>query len=850
VDSEKPSTGHKRTAVVFGSAVVTTGITLAVGAALALLAAHYLLAEAFAVLLPDAQRSWWIPAAGLLLLVIATVGHRTGHLRLTAAVAVAVMALGAMALLQTNTGIGTDPLRVRLPTNVLGRWVASERLTQTTAVLFLYLACPFLAAPWIRHSSQRAVALTTAGIVAVLGAGSCLVGELVTIFGLTGFNPLQGLGVSTGLGFLGVGAAMVGTGVRHRATPGPEDSTFDSRAAGPIVGLALAALLSATLIAFQWADGERAAHVRARFETAAGDIVDDIGERMPTYVMVLRGGADFLERTAQISRRDWSAYIRSLRVVSTFPGLVGIGYVAYVPNSETAAHLAQMQEQWSADYKIFPRTGRADHAPVVLLEPITDQNRQAIGFDHLSEASRRTAIYAVRDSGEPSVSGTLVISLNVAKPPQFGFLMYMPVYAHGRERTTEAQRRKAFAGAVFAPFRFDELLHGILLDRYKGVRVRVLDGDPDLGARMVFDSQREADGSLWQSVPFDTLPVGVLMLGHRWTVLATPQRAFVAAEPGVSAWILLGAGTLISLLFAAGIWQLFAVQSRERSLAEAQGLNSEIESRLKAEQDLQATREETRQRVEALNQELVKRATALEVANRDLGAFSYSVSHDLKQPVSAIAAFASLALEESPSGMNPHVQELVTRIEASSYRMSEIIDGLLDLSSVAQRELRSEAVDLGNLAQETIKELRAANPGRNVEVVIAAGLTTSGDPILLRVLVNNLIGNAWKYSGKTLNARIEMGAADTPRGRAYFVNDNGAGFAMAKADRLFTVFHRLHAASDFPGTGIGLATVYRIVDRHGGQIWAESQPGQGAHFYFTLNAAGSAPPGQATDRTS
>ena len=228
---------------------------------------------------------------------------------------------------------------------------------------------------------------------------------------------------------------------------------------------------------------------------------------------------------------------------------------------------------------------------------------------------------------------------------------------------------------------------------------------------------------------------------------------------------------------------------------------------------------------------------SLKRANRELEAFSYSVAHDLRSPLRAISGFAQVLLEDYAGGLDAEGQKLLQSILANAQRMAALIDALLLLSRLSRTELKVERVDLGALAQGTLLQLAEADPAREVDLVVECPLWADIDPHLARTLTGNLLENAWKFTSRSSDARIEVGAADTPNRPAYYIRDNGVGFDMAFADKLFNPFQRLHAESDFPGTGVGLATVQRVVERHGGKIWAESATGQGATFYFTLSGA-------------
>ncbi len=239
-----------------------------------------------------------------------------------------------------------------------------------------------------------------------------------------------------------------------------------------------------------------------------------------------------------------------------------------------------------------------------------------------------------------------------------------------------------------------------------------------------------------------------------------------------------------------------------------------------------------------LNQELetrVRSRTAeLEAAVRELEAFSYSVSHDLRAPLRAIDGFARILAEEAGPQLAPQHRDQLARIRAGAERMAILIDALIDLATVTRQPLRRQAVDLSQLAEIVIRELQGEAPERRVAVEITRDLTVVADPTLMHVLLDNLLRNAWKFTARTEDARIVFGAAREGGRMLFCVEDNGAGFDMNYAGKLFQPFQRLHAQQEFPGTGIGLATVQRIVSRHDGRVWASAEAGAGARFCFTL----------------
>lgn len=231
---------------------------------------------------------------------------------------------------------------------------------------------------------------------------------------------------------------------------------------------------------------------------------------------------------------------------------------------------------------------------------------------------------------------------------------------------------------------------------------------------------------------------------------------------------------------------------------------------------------------------LRQRQTDLEAANKELETFSYSVSHDLRAPLRSISGFSRILEEDYAACLDAQGVDYLRRVQEGGRQMSELIDALLALSRMMRAELRRQSVNLSALAETITETLRNADPQRRLEFVIAPDLVVQADTAMLRAVLENLLGNAWKFSSKVEQARIEFGATTGEDGPVFFVRDNGAGFDMQYADKLFQPFQRLHGVSEFPGAGVGLATVQRIIKRHGGRIWAESALGQGATFYFTL----------------
>lgn len=247
-------------------------------------------------------------------------------------------------------------------------------------------------------------------------------------------------------------------------------------------------------------------------------------------------------------------------------------------------------------------------------------------------------------------------------------------------------------------------------------------------------------------------------------------------------------------------------------------------------------RKETEDHIRILNEQLELRYAELSSVNKELESFSYSVSHDLRAPLRAIDGFSLALLQDCQDQLTPEGRSYLSGIRAATLRMGRLIDDLLSLARTSRCEMVREELDLSHMADDIVAQLRASDPNRKITCNIAPGLKARGDRLLVQVVLENLLGNAWKFTSKRQHGVVELSMdAGTAKDQVFYIRDNGAGFDMKYADRLFGVFQRMHAEHDFPGTGVGLATVQRIIHRHGGSIWAESAVDHGATFYFTVN---------------
>lgn len=238
-----------------------------------------------------------------------------------------------------------------------------------------------------------------------------------------------------------------------------------------------------------------------------------------------------------------------------------------------------------------------------------------------------------------------------------------------------------------------------------------------------------------------------------------------------------------------------------------------------------------------LEQRVRDRTALLEAANKELEAFSYSVSHDLRAPLRGIDGFSQALLEDYRDTLDDTAKSYLDRVRKATQHMGRLIDDMLKLSRVTRSEFHYESVDLSAMVRAIFEKLQQDDPDRTVDVIIREGVFVNGDTYLLQIAMENLAGNAWKFTGKETEPQVEFGTTVREGKITCFIRDNGVGFDMTYVDKLFGAFQRLHTSVEFPGTGIGLATVRRIINRHGGQVWAEAEAGKGATFYFTLQDA-------------
>ena len=577
----------------------------------------------------------------------------------------------------------------------------------------------------------------------------------------------------------------------------------------------LVGVLILTGLAWYYVSQNLRAQEQARFDEAVQATQRAIDRRMSAYVDAMLDVRGHFAASESVERTEFSKYVDGTDLRRRYPGVQAVGYSERIESEEKDEFESEIREEGFSDYTLLPDGERYEYFPIKYIEPSEGPNQRLFGYDTFAKRTQRAAMERARDTGLPAVSGRIALTGEEGEERTAGFLIYLPVYRDGEPQQTAPERRSALQGFVVSVFRADELLEGIFGGQADpNIDFEVFDG-ADLDAEHLL---HDDDGVLHATdvsysprfSDLTSLEVG----GRVWSLYFNSPPNFGSSwQSKLPLLVLLGGFLVSACLFG-------VVRVLDDSRARAERVGAELEE---ANREL----EETNKQLGETNQEL-------EAANKELETFSYSVSHDLRTPLRGIDGFSHMLLEDYADELDDQGRDYLQRVRTGARRMGELIDALLGLSRLTREEMRSETVDLSVMVGEISDDLRRAYPEREVEIRITPGLAVKGDARLLHVALENLLGNAWKFTGEETHAKIEFGAVRRAETLVYYVRDNGAGFDQAYSGKLFSAFQRLHGADEFEGTGIGLATVQRVVRRHGGRIWAEGEVGQGATFYFTL----------------
>lgn len=574
-------------------------------------------------------------------------------------------------------------------------------------------------------------------------------------------------------------------------------------------------LISLLLTALAWYYVRQTveAQNQVRFDETVRATRAAVDRRTDAYLDALFGARGVFLASKAVEREEWESYVGGIETESRLEGLQALGYTEYVEPDERVAYEEEARKRGMPELRpdLDPGGERSAYFPLSLVAPWDEANLTMINQDVYTDPVHKAAMERARDTGSPQATKMVYVlteptpgsTADLALRP--GFAVYLPVYAQGEPIETADERRRALRGFVVGYFRRDGLLDDVFGSGFDpAIDFEVYDGRDVESSSLLYDEDgvERAAEEAYDPLFSEKSRIGVA--GRVWSLYFATLPGFKkGTESNLPAFVL-ASGIAVSLLLFGISWMLV----RSRILAE------------RASEELgDANRE-------------------LEGTNRELEAFSYSVSHDLRAPLRTIDGFSQILQEDYEDVLDEEGMDYLGRVRAASRHMATLIDDLLDLSRVGRRPLRREPVDLSQLAAGIIEDFRASQPEREVEFVSGEDIVAWGDVSLLKVALENLLGNAWKFTAREPEARIEFGADRKPGpgflAPVYYVRDNGAGFDPAYSDKLFGAFQRLHTQDEFEGTGIGLATVARIVHRHGGRVWAEGRVGEGATFCFTL----------------
>jgi len=558
-----------------------------------------------------------------------------------------------------------------------------------------------------------------------------------------------------------------------------------------------------------------------RFDTRVVEITDAIRNRMQMYEEVLRGGVGFVNATGRIpDRRQWAEYVATLELEERWPGIQGMGLSVPVTPAERAAHVAAIRAEGFPDFDIAPDGVRDEYSSIIFLEPFDWRNQRAFGFDMWSDDLRREAMARARDTGATSTSRIITLVQETEDDVQQGFLTYLPVYQPGLPVTTVEERRRAFVGWVYAPFRMGDLMEGILglaANGDQNVDYEIFDGSVGEES-LLFDSDDTLSGALPPASAQFVREATIDLQGRQWQVHFASGDGYVSAAERRQPMFVMAGGLVIDFLLFYVISALTLLHRRARRIA------SSMTADLQA-----ATRSLERQA-----KDLQRHAAGLEASNTELERFAYVASHDLQEPLRSLGNFSELLTQEYGDALDERGQRWLGHVQESAARMSALVEGLLDFCRLDNSAQVNREVCLDDALDASLANLASAVSQTDARIDRAPLGVLAGDPVQMQQLFQNLIGNAITYAKDGVPPVITIWSEDDPIGYRIFVRDNGIGIKSEYHERVFEIFRRLGSRTRYKGTGIGLATCRRIVERHGGEIRVDSVEGEGSTFSFTL----------------
>ncbi len=551
-----------------------------------------------------------------------------------------------------------------------------------------------------------------------------------------------------------------------------------------------------------------------RFETNALEITETIGDRMAGYEQVLWGTVGFFKASIAVNRQEFQTYVDSLNIQEHWPGIQGIGFSIPIDPADRVLHEAGIRSQGFSDYSIKPDGERSEYTAIIYLEPFDWRNQRAFGYDMWSNAMRREAMTRARDEGIASTSGMITLVQETDNDVQKGFLTYLPLYRNGLPTETVEQRRAAFEGWVYSPFRMGDLMKGVLGPGYTDYSYEIFDGPVLDRENLLFDSNDsfyDDEPDVLHAVEINTT---LELQGRIWTLRFTAAENPLTPSESDLPLVILFAGLIVSFLLFFIVYSLAMTQQRAEKIARR------MTAELRTAQQL------------------------AEAASKSKSEFLATMSHEIRTPMTAVMGFSDILLDQE---LPKDVKDKIGKIKEATRSLMHIINDILDISKMEAGKLRIENSDVDMSALiDGIFNLFGRNQNGNgqepVDLTYAPSVEfpdrIHSDPTRIRQVLINIVGNAMKFTSDGY-VRLETSVVGNPDKRPmlkFSVIDTGIGIPDHLADTLFAEFTQADASitRKFEGTGLGLSICRRLVELMEGEIGFESEEGKGSTFWFTI----------------
>lgn len=553
-----------------------------------------------------------------------------------------------------------------------------------------------------------------------------------------------------------------------------------------------------------------------RFETRTIEISKAIRARMAEYEQVLWGGIGLFRASREVDRKEFKLYVDALDLQKNWPGIQGIGFSIPLTPEQRMDHILSVRAEGFSTFTIKPEGQREEYSSIIFLEPFDWRNKRAFGFDMWSNEMRRNAMARARDTGEASTSGIITLVQETSTDVQRGFLTYLPLYRNGMPVDTVDQRREAFVGWVYSPFRMGDLMKGILGDGETNVEYEIFDGIELTKDALLFDSNDIFHAEDVEHADVSLRKATLSLQGRTWTIVYTAGGNQLTEAERAQPTIVAAAGLVVDLLLFYIITSIALMQRRAESLAQdmtedARGARNELEAKL----------------------------IELEQSNNDLQKFAYVASHDLKSPMRAVHQLAAW-IEEELEGVNgleeTEVHKYLNQLKGRADRMQKLLDSLLTYATVGENQLELTSFESGTCIREVIEFI---SPPSEIKISLNGDMPRIyGERALFEQVISNLISNAIKHSDAE-HSQIEISARPLGAFYEFSVKDDGSGIPVRHHAQIFELFQTLKRRDEVEGSGMGLSIIKKIIERRGGSISVESDPDvkRGTTFKFTWKSS-------------